>query len=172
MDLDGSSGGDGEYLMTTSLLNGGIDQMTYIFVEIPADFAASTFTLTATAVCDGVCNDASSGENIATVNVDVAPQVSDVTFMPESIPRDGITPTAVTATVSDPNTPNDITSVTIDLTSVGGGAAVVMFDDGSHDDGIALDGVFGATGITVNNTVAAGTYDSLSVTATDGDGNL
>ena len=169
LDLDGSSGGNGDYLMTTVLPPTGYDQITYIYVKIPDTYASSTFTLTATPSCDNTCNTTGGGTNIATVNVNVDPVVSNVLFTPSAIPNDGGTTTIVTADVSDPNIPDNIASVKINLSSIGGSSTETMYDDGSHGDGAASDGKYGATGITTSASPA--TYSNLTVTATDGNSN-
>lgn len=167
-DLDGSSGGNGDYFMTTALPSGSNDKITYIYVKIPETYASGTFNLTAIPTCDNGCN-ITGGMNVATVTIGVDPIVSNVTFAPATIPNDGGTMTAVTADISDPNNPDNVSSVKINLSSIGGGSAVTMYDDGLSNDGAAGDGKYGLGGIT---TVASpGTYSSLTITATDGDGN-
>jgi len=167
-DLDGSNGGDGTYLMTTSLPAGSVDKITYIYVKIPTTYASESFSLTATPTCDNTCN-VTGGLNIATVTVDVDPVVSNVTFTPGSIQNDGGTMTTLTADVSDPNNPDNISSVIVDLGSLGGSSTATMYDDGLSGDGGAGDGKYGLAGITT--MVSEGTYSNITVTATDSDGN-
>ena len=58
----------------------------------------------------------------------------------------------------------------VNLTSVGGGAGQVLYDDGAHDDSLANDGIYGYT-----HTVTAGTTDrvnmAFTVELTDNAGN-
>jgi hypothetical protein len=56
-------------------------------------------------------------------------------------------------------------TVTVDLSSIGGGASVPLYDDGAHGDGASGDNVFADT-TTVGNSVAPGSY-SLPITVTD-----
>ncbi len=46
------------------------------------------------------------------------------------------------AKISDINGLDDIASVTVDLTAFGGDATQMLFDDGTHEDGIADDGLY------------------------------
>lgn len=167
-DLDGSSGGNGDYLMTTALPSGSDDKITFIYVKIPENYASTSFSITATPTCDNGCN-ITGGVNVATVSVDVNPVVSNVAFNPATVPNDGATMTAITADITDPNNPDNIASVKVNLSSIGGGGAVTMYDDGLSNDGAANDGKYGIGGITT--TAPPGTYSSITVTVTDGDGN-
>lgn len=170
LDLDGSSGGNGDYTLTPSLSAGGLDQITYLYVKIPTNYASTSFNITATPSCDNGCNITGGGINVATVNVNVQPViVSNVTFSPGVIANNGIVSTNLTADVSDPLAPSNITSVTIDLSSIGGSPTTPLYDDGFNGDGAAGDGEYGALNIT--STASTGTYSNLRVTAIDGDSN-
>lgn len=76
---------------------------------------------------------------------------------------------ALTVWVDDPQGYNDVIAVQIDLSGVGGAAAVALYDDGSHGDGAAFDGVWG-----LSFNVAPGTPlgpAALAISAQDGAGH-
>jgi hypothetical protein len=72
----------------------------------------------------------------------------------------------VTTTASACGTPN---AVTLDATSLGGGAAVTMYDDGTNGDGVANDRIFTAV-IPTSGASAPGSY-TLTATATNATGS-
>jgi hypothetical protein len=53
---------------------------------------------------------------------------------PIPLPLDGSTPIILTAEVEDPDLPNDIITVTADLSSIGGPENIVLNDDGNRPD--------------------------------------
>ena len=98
-----------------------------------------------------------------------APQLSTITFLPRSFPADGSTVVLVKAMVTDPQGADDISSVTLDASSLGRGV-INLKDDGMNNDGSALDGIFGAA-----LTVAPGTTSGekqLVVSAMDLSGHF
>ena len=72
-----------------------------------------------------------------------APQLSNGTMMPRSIPANGVTSLLVGARVTDPQGASDIASVTLDAISLGRGS-ISLLDDGRSNDGQANDGFYGA----------------------------
>ncbi len=72
-----------------------------------------------------------------------APQISEITVFPRSIPADGFTAVIVNASVTDPQGAADIASVSVDA-SILGLSEINLKDDGLNNDGAALDGIFGA----------------------------
>ncbi|MDD3067125.1 MAG: hypothetical protein PHO48_04840, partial [Candidatus Gracilibacteria bacterium] len=110
-------------------------------------------------------NNTSSLSKSATINVDTTPSVSSVSFTPGAIMNDGVATTKIAVTTSDKNGVNDIASVTADLSLLGGSATTTLYDDGTHGDTTAHDGVWSLSGITTS--VTAATYSAISATATD-----
>ncbi|CAN2040178.1 hypothetical protein GMMP15_1590017 [Candidatus Magnetomoraceae bacterium gMMP-15] len=165
-DLDGSSGGDGEYLLSTSLPPNERDSITHIFVKIPENYSSPIFSLTATPTCDN-CTFKNQGD-VATVHVNVKPIVTrDVIFMPNTIVNNEIDSTTISVVVNDKNGLQNISSVSIDLTPIIRGIKP-LYDDGFHNDGKAGDGQYATT---VTTLAAPGTYSDLKVTVLDNDGN-
>jgi hypothetical protein len=70
-----------------------------------------------------------------------ATQLTAWSVHPWAIPADGFTQAVITATVGLP--PDEIASVSLDLTGLGGAANALLYDDGAHNDGAAGDGAFG-----------------------------
>jgi hypothetical protein len=99
------------------------------------------------------------------INIDTTPSVSSVVFTPGTIINDGVSATKVEVIANDKNGISDLVSVTIDLSLLGGSATATLYDDGSHGDTIASDGVWSLNGITTAAT--AGNYTSIPATATD-----
>ena len=85
---------------------------------------------------------------------------------PEAVPNDGVTDVLLTAFILDHN--DDVPSVTIDLSSIGGGVET-MYDDGLNGGDLIADDNIYSYNPTVPGTVASG-FKSLQVTATDPDG--
>jgi len=100
---------------------------------------------------------ATSAALSSTINVDTTPSVSSVVFTPSSITNDGVSAASVTATTTDKNGVGDISSVTIDLSTIGGSSTAALSNNG--------DGTWTLAGITT--TSSAATYAALTVTATD-----
>ncbi|MEW5944641.1 MAG: S8 family serine peptidase [bacterium] len=136
-----------------------------ITVAIGTSAGAKTITVTAT----DLASNTGSGNGTLTVTNE-PPVVTNVVFTPNSLPPDGATTTTVTADVSDPNGLADVASVTIDLTPIGGGAAVTLYDDGTNGDAVAGDGTYTLAGITVAIGTSAGAK-TITVTATDSASN-
>lgn len=98
-----------------------------------------------------------------------APQITDVTVSPRSIPADGSTVFIIKASVSDPQGSGDIVSVSLDAGQIGLGT-VILKDDGMNNDGLIADGSYGAA-----LTIAPGTPTGekrLLLSAGDQSGHL
>jgi hypothetical protein len=96
-----------------------------------------------------------------------SPNVLTWKVSPWAAPADGKTKVIITSTVNDPN--NDVSSVTIDLSRLGGGVNAALYDDGVHSDGSKQDGVYGLV-VTIPKNVPTGEIP-LNLTATDSQGN-
>jgi hypothetical protein len=93
------------------------------------------------------------------------PVVSQAQGTPQSVPNDGDTSTLLTVQVSDADGATDIASVSVDLSPVGGSADAMMYDDGTHGDATAGDGVYSCP-TTVSPATSSG-QKSLIAVATD-----
>ena len=91
------------------------------------------------------------------------PIVSNPKAFPTNVANDGTEPSLFTAQVVDPN--EDLSSVVIDLSPLGGSSSQAMYDDGTNGDIIAGDGIYSyllpGTAMGVGNK-------TLTITATDG----
>ncbi|MCD6506085.1 IPT/TIG domain-containing protein [Candidatus Poribacteria bacterium] len=92
------------------------------------------------------------------------PVISDPKAVPSSVSLDGETPVLLTASVTGTN----ISSVTVDLSPIGGGASQEMYDDGTNGDVKASDGVYSFQ--TIPFFGITGGDKELTVTATDTNG--
>jgi hypothetical protein len=95
------------------------------------------------------------------------PIVSSWSVSPWAAPADGKTKVIITSTVNDPN--NDVSSVTVDLSRLGGDANAALYDDGVHSDGSSNDGLYGLV-VTVPTNISTGEIP-LKLTAMDAVGN-
>ena len=82
------------------------------------------------------------------------PQLSDGSLTPRSLAVDGLNTLVMRVHANDPQGAGDITGVTFDASSLGGGT-VSLHDDGKSNDGVANDGLYGAA-ITIPTGVPAG----------------
>ncbi len=98
-----------------------------------------------------------------------SPQITEVQIHPRSVPADGVTTLVVKASVSDPQGLEDVVSVTLDASPLGGGATPLK-DDGRSNDGQANDGVYGVV-LTVPESQSAGER-RLLISAADQSGHL
>jgi len=101
--------------------------------------------------------------NIATP---VNPIVSNAKAVPSNAANNGASPVLFTALVVDPN--ENLSSVVIDLSPLGGSSSQTMYDDGTNGDQIAGDDTYSYR--LSGTTVAVGNY-TLTVTATDSGSN-
>jgi hypothetical protein len=152
------------------------DTITYSALNLPAgaSFGGSTFSwqpgydqagsyLVTFRAYDGTASDQ---ETITiTVNEGNPPPVVDVTSTPLTAFNDGATPVLLTASVSDASGASDIASVEIDLSSFGGSASQPMYDDATHGDAAAGNGVYSFR-TTVSPSTLLG-QKALPVVATD-----
>ncbi|MBW2306273.1 MAG: carboxypeptidase regulatory-like domain-containing protein [Deltaproteobacteria bacterium] len=106
------------------------------------------------------------------------PQVLEATADPQEIPipetaalpDDPAFSILLTASVVDPDGPEDILYVLVDLTPIGGSRIQRMYDDGTHGDQTARDGVYSVrTAATPDTAVGEA---ALTVTAADTRGAL
>lgn len=79
-------------------------------------------------------------------------------------------PTLLTVAAKPGVPPEAITSVTADLTSIGGGAGQPLFDDGTNGDAVAADGIY-SLAVSVAFATTPGTK-SLPFTVTDSAGRV
>jgi hypothetical protein len=99
----------------------------------------------------------------------LGPKVLTTKADPDPAPRDGETDVVLTAVVLDHN--NNVSSVTIDLTNIGGGPGITMYDDGdtvNHGDKVSGDGTYSC-----KTTIPGNVNDevkSLPIEAADPDG--
>jgi hypothetical protein len=124
---------------------------------------------------NGICGHCHSGSfYIYRPPVDVPKPVNPKVLLPRPVPsnivNDGASPVLLTVVAVDPN--GGLTSVEIDLSSVGGSATQAMYDDGTHGDITAADDTYSylLSGTTVgvgNKTLAITAEDSDNNTATD-----
>jgi hypothetical protein len=97
-----------------------------------------------------------------------APVLANGSLTPRSVLADGQSTLVVKVKVTDPQGAGDVSSVTLDATALGQGV-VPLADDGAHNDGLAKDGLYGAT-LVVAPFVSPG-EQKLGVTATDKEGH-
>jgi hypothetical protein len=90
------------------------------------------------------------------------PEIIQITAQPQFVPNNGTTTVLLTARVEDAE--DNLRTVTIDLSTIGGGITT-MKDDGVHPDRTAGDHTY-STETTVTKAIPEGQY-SLTVTATD-----
>ena len=100
--------------------------------------------------------------------VNTPPQIEWVKISLYEIPRDGETASVVRAKVNDKQGMSDISQVKVDLRSIGGPPDALMYDDGSHGDETAKDGIF-SMGIEVSENTDLG-VKRLTITALDKSG--
>ncbi|MFA6451130.1 MAG: NHL repeat-containing protein, partial [bacterium] len=96
-----------------------------------------------------------------------APQVISVTFNPNNVLPNGTQNYTVFARFSDCNGNGDVASIRADLSLVGGPNPAILYNDGTHGDATAGDDVFTGNGFTVPNGWPDGTYNPITVIATD-----
>ncbi len=156
-----SVGGDSLTVMTD--FGGGLyvaDDLT-----IPVGTTPGGYTLIVRAIdLQGLT--ATGGGDITVVAPYTAPVVSRVRCFPPVIPADGVTEFVITAKITDINGQSDLSSVTLDLTSIGGSSSITMYDDGTAGDTTAFDSVFTIGGLTAPYSVLPGNY-TFYITATD-----
>ena len=92
------------------------------------------------------------------------PVISDPKATPSSVPLDGETPVLLTAVVAGTN----ISSVTVDLSPIGGNASQEMYDDGTNGDVTANDGIYSLQ--VIPSFGISGGDKELTVTAIDANG--
>jgi hypothetical protein len=117
-----------------------------------------------TSLSDFMCNSCHTGRTITRAAY-LGAKVLTTKADPDPAPADGSTDIVLTALVMDHD--DDVTSVTIDLTDIGGSSGTAMYDDGlTGGDETADDGVY-----TVTTTASdCDGVKSLPVEVIDGDG--
>lgn len=80
--------------------------------------------------------------SISVEKVNVPPTIKTTSVTPNRVKNDGNSKVLITGEVDDGNGMNDINTVKIDLTSIGGSRNQQMYDDGSHGDLVSNDGIF------------------------------
>lgn len=103
------------------------------------------------------------GNVTITGNVNYAPVIENANATPSAIPKDGETPTLITAKVTDKD--GNLASVKIDLQAIGYGTKENMYDDGTNGDAVAGDDIFSVEK-TASASVVVG-KKLLEITATD-----
>jgi hypothetical protein len=134
---------------------------------LPASIGGSMAFAGATLVQNKVCNACHSGINYLRTPY-LGPRVISPKADPETVDiGSGPVSALFTAVILDHD--SNVSSVTINLTSIGGSASQTMYDDGTHGDVNAGDGTYSYMAI-----IPSGTSDSsknLLITATDTDAN-
>lgn len=134
-------------------------------VQVPlADLKATGTTLT------GITWQDRSGSSQPTLYIDDialigdespdGPVLSNDTMRPAAAPADGTTGVVVQVQVADPQGASDITTVTVDASSLGR-SILTLRDDGRSNDGASGDGIFG-TVLTVAPGTAPGEYQIVA----------
>jgi hypothetical protein len=127
-------------------------------LEPTAPVGAATLTITATSD-QGMT--ASTSTSITVVQ-NQPPVLTNATISRDPIPLGGRF--LLTADASDPD--GTLSSVTVDLTPIGGAAGTAMYDDGANGDVAAGDGTYSLE-TTVPLTATPGTGRTLQIVATD-----
>ena len=96
----------------------------------------------------------------------VDPKVTNAQASPVSVANDGAGPVLFTAFVVDPN--ENLSSVKINLSALGGSGTQTMYDDGTNGDETAGDDVYGF--LLSGTTAGIGNY-TITITAQDADTN-
>jgi len=97
----------------------------------------------------------------------LSPRVINAQADPDTVQNDMMSSSLITAYVLDHD--NNVSTVTVDLSSIGGSDSQTMYDDGTHGDVTAGDGTYSYTA-----TIPSGTSDStknLVITATGTNAN-
>ena len=95
---------------------------------------------------------------LVVVTTNQAPFISDVQFTPPSVIANGNDRFRVQAQISDPDGLADIHQVYIDCSTLGSGAQIYLYDDGTHGDLTAADGIYTRDSLTVPMGITAGFY--------------
>ncbi len=102
---------------------------------------------------------------LSMVLINVGPSVIEVNIEPDTAIADGRSLILITAEVEDDNGLEDIDTVTVDLSKVGGSGAQTLYDTGTRGDETRDDGIF-----SYETVIADGTPEAdykIDVTATD-----
>jgi len=152
------------------------------FGDFRIDVRAGTFNIMATAdgyddndVFTGITVSQGSGREIflEMVRVNVDPEVMDFTIEPATAIPNGRSLILIMAEVEDMNGAEDIESVTVDLSKVGGSGAQVLYDTGTRGDMVADDGTYSYETVVADGTpegdykITVTVTDSLDATDTD-----
>jgi hypothetical protein len=117
-------------------------------------------------VYNGVCN-ACHGAISYLRTPNLSPRVINAKADPDTVQNNMISSSLITAFILDHD--NNLSSVVVNLSLIGGSASQTMYDDGTHSDVNAGDGIYSYLA-----TIPSGTSDStknLVITATDTDAN-
>jgi len=76
------------------------------------------------------------------VDIQINPTITMTSATPRRIKADGISKIKLLAKVQNPGRLEDIRSVTVDLTPIGSERETAMYDDATHGDDTAKDGIF------------------------------
>jgi len=150
----------------------GITRSYNIVMTISEDELSGSYTdewewcdLNGENCCGGTC----SGTMTRISGGNSVPVVSNPSASPSSVPNDSPTLIFLAASVSDADGANDIVSVVIDLSSLGGTPSQAMYDDGTHGDATAGDGIYSIQ--TTASISASVGQKALTITASDQAGN-
>ncbi len=135
------------------------------YLTVPDTVLNGYYTLTVTAMDEQ--NLTHTGD--ITVEVTLAnqpPNIMSVLFSPSAVAANGISAFRAAASADDINGITDLASSEIDLSPVGGSANTPLYDDGTHGDLSAGDGIFTRDSLTVQPGITAGNY-FLQVTVYD-----
>lgn len=130
--------------------------------------APGTYTVEASAAhyhtkaAAGISIDSESAHRM---NVSLEPKAPVVNGARSEAFNDGLTPVLLTAQVAHPEGAGFLAAVAGKLSPIGGSASQALYDDGTHGDLTAGDGIY-SYGTTLPRTVPAKLY-ALSVTAVD-----
>lgn len=145
--------------------------------DIPFDpgdgVSVEKIVLAAPDVFDNWSSNADSSSTPGALNhplINQPPQIADTEVVPNPVPIDGATSTLIKAKVTDPDSAADISSVSLDLSSLDGSAEQTLYDDGSHGDELDGDEWYSFSYLPPDDT-RAGSYN-LTITAADSQGQV
>lgn len=104
--------------------------------------------------------------NVAQTDRILPPIISGAACVPDTVPADGMTTFLIRALVTDPDSHANLAGVYADLSQIGGGSRLAMYDDGTNGDVTAGDSVFTLGNSTVPSGWIASDYP-LTITAID-----
>jgi hypothetical protein len=154
----GASGGQQLWVYLSLSINGETQNGPSISLSPPAGNAWSEIRLSLAALnpdealVTGINFQSANGSSQPTFYLDDlslesnqdpdAPEFGEVSLLPRAVYADGVSQAVVKVSQSDPQGMQDILSVNLDASPIGGGS-IPLLDDGLHNDGQAGDGVYG-----------------------------